>query len=727
MTTTTGKKELLAVTSVGALISEFLKDETNVLNGEAWAAMYANVMEKYELSDLERIADELRSFDPAVQLPGVTGPWKVVKVPEYEKETNEGLRKSMLVSWLCEADWHAPLVPMIGGVMAECRSLALLCQTSRVCGRTTCFDSVEKAVADLTQFAGGPMVRALDFVVTVAKFNMGGRSKERSTDQMSWGLYVEPNESEKEGTGSVKPAKGKGNIGDLHAFWEEDESEDENEVSEEESRAYQARVEALRTSKNSAKIDKVVQKLLSAQMTKKEFLSWLEQGEAVKAAKQSAGSGGSGLLGVLGGSGGGSGLGGVSGGLEEAIKKAVEAQFKNSALTCGVLGGSQSNHLLGGSMSRVATGQLGAMGGAGGQELKKIKEIQLRDSASVGLREKGNMRSLVMQEKTESIKREWDRLSEKVKAYPSGAGEFATKANLQLNVLWTILYKIAQLECDLQECLPEHATLQQTIVFQMESAGLEKGRTVEYLKRLDEAVGHYQQQGLLVAQEYIKVHEEKMKGEGMKDAMGEAMLKQAEKSALAKRKLAVQEKQWEALSGPGLSGVSLAAHYGQQHQMGPLLGFGIGGGSGGSGGLQPAGGMIQPVPKKPRGGESRADEFGVQGAYRKGGVLGERKGIEWVDAGVWRADLAGALAPKPGTFTTDRRYNFDTAWKGVQNPTNQGRLSCDICQQQGHAAAECGAGYTGQLMEFQRNGKRHLTWQFINKERLCNGFGRKKN
>ena len=102
MTTTTGKKELLTVTSVGALISEFLQDETNVLNGEAWAAMYANVMEKYELSDLERIADELRSFDPAVQLPGVTGPWKVVKVPEYEKETNEGLRKSMLVRlvWL---------------------------------------------------------------------------------------------------------------------------------------------------------------------------------------------------------------------------------------------------------------------------------------------------------------------------------------------------------------------------------------------------------------------------------------------------------------------------------------------------------------------------------------------------------------------------------------------------------------------------------------------------
>ena len=99
--------------------------------------------------------------------------------------------------------------------------------------------------------------------------------------------------------------------------------------------------------------------------------------------------------------------------------------------------------------------------------------------------------------------------------------------------------------------------------------------------------------------------------------------------------------------------------------------------------------------------------------------------MEWVDAGVWSQELAGAMAPKPGTFTADRRYNFDSHCKGVVNPQNDGRMTCDICGQVGHAAAECGRGYTGQPMEFQREGKRHLTWVFLNDKKLCNAFGRK--
>ena len=56
---------------------------------------------------------------------------------------------------------------------------------------------------------------------------LGGCSKERSTDQLSWGPYVEPEKSEKERIALKKPEGKKGNPDDLHAFWEEDESEDD--------------------------------------------------------------------------------------------------------------------------------------------------------------------------------------------------------------------------------------------------------------------------------------------------------------------------------------------------------------------------------------------------------------------------------------------------------------------------------------------------------------------
>ena len=107
--------------------------------------------------------------------------------------------------------------------------------------------------------------------------------------------------------------------------------------------------------------------------------------------------------------------------------------------------------------------------------------------------------------------------------------------------------------------------------------------------------------------------------------------------------------------------------------------------------------------------------------------MGDRQGVEWVDAGVWAEDLKGKMAPKPGTLGTDDRYWFDNRGTGggVVNPGNKGPMTCDICGQKGHGKAECGASYTGQPEEFEKNGKTYITWQYLNKRRLCNGRGRK--
>ena len=107
-------------------------------------------------------------------------------------------------------------------------------------------------------------------------------------------------------------------------------------------------------------------------------------------------------------------------------------------------------------------------------------------------------------------------------------------------------------------------------------------------------------------------------------------------------------------------------------------------------------------------------------------MLGERQGVQWVDAGVWSPDLAGKMAPAPGTFTTDSRYFFNSRTRGVVNPENRGTMNCDICGKKGHGQAECGAHYSGSPDQFEKGGKSYLTWQYLNRNNLCNAKGEKR-
>ena len=102
-----------------------------------------------------------------------------------------------------------------------------------------------------------------------------------------------------------------------------------------------------------------------------------------------------------------------------------------------------------------------------------------------------------------------------------------------------------------------------------------------------------------------------------------------------------------------------------------------------------------------------------------------RDGIAWVDAGIYDASLKGSLAPKPGTFTTDNRYNYDNPRfsGGRVNERNDGSMTCDMCGTKGHGKAECGMDYTKQPLKFQRNGKTHLTWRYLWNEKLCGPYG----
>ena len=83
------------------------------------------------------------------------------------------------------------------------------------------------------------------------------------------------------------------------------------------------------------------------------------------------------------------------------------------------------------------------------------------------------------------------------------------------------------------------------------------------------------------------------------------------------------------------------------------------------------------------------------------------------------------VAPRPGKFSSDTRYNFDNAMTngGVVNPTNNGKMTCDICGNVGHGAAECGAKHSGQPLTFEKDGVTHYTWRFLWENGLCGPFG----
>ena len=377
-----------------------------------------------------------------------------------------------------------------------------------------------------------------------------------------------------------------------------------------------------------------------------------------------------------------------------------------------------TQHLQQGGLSEMA-----GMGGASAAEMVKLQGLQMKYHASAGLRKTGQgMREVLMQGKIVQLKKEHALLKEQIDIYPE---PFKAKAELQLNALWGIDMRMCELSCDLSEVGENEVYLRSNLQSMLTAQVMEKGRCEEYLLRLGQAVEYYAKSEYM-GLEFLKEYEKRLKGDSAKDVEGESIRKEAEKMATQKRKLEAAE--WQAkhakemANGGSMVSMMQALPMGQSaimnHYQQQLAGPGQGGFGkkprplaahevNARGGLG-AGGMVQPM-------------------YRKGGMLGERRGIEWVDAEVWHPELKGALAPKPGTFTNDRRYNYDCVQfpKGQVNPRNDGRMTCDICGKQGHAAAECGRDYTGQPSEFQRAGKRHLTWVFLDEKKLCNAFGRK--
>ena len=117
-------------------------------------------------------------------------------------------------------------------------------------------------------------------------------------------------------------------------------------------------------------------------------------------------------------------------------------------------------------------------------------------------------------------------------------------------------------------------------------------------------------------------------------------------------------------------------------------------------------------------------EFDDAGRKKGGWNDPNRRKLEWVDVKAYDPKLSG-VAPRPGKFSSDTRYNFDNAMTngGVVNPTNNGKMTCDICGNVGHGAAECGAKHSGQPLTFEKDGVTHYTWRFLWENGLCGPFG----
>ena len=686
-----------------------------------WTAFHTAMLMKYSLAELEKIGEQARKLKVS-DFSNLGGKWGFPVAPTWETIDSEDERKDTIVAWLCAFDMKAPLVTSEGTEVVKCPSLALMLATARVCGRVTLFESVEEVQADLFAKSKGPVMYALDGLLVQSQFWNGGVARSEGSACPAWGSV----ESPAPGVTALSGVLGESRqiaesqlVGALCLSVFDDDEEDEEEL---EKAVLESRVEALRTPRTSDAIDGVIKQLKEKTLSKPVFMTWLEGAEkkmAAKAAKLQAAmpagfrSGRMELSGAMMGEMGppqGLGAYAASGGVGvEGVVKGVERPTGGMGVMQGsVFGGLQSNMFTG----NLSGGMYGSGGMGSDAEKKKLQSITMRDNASVSLRDKASLREMSIQSRIMELEKEHERRKEKVLSYPE---EYKMKAELQLNQLWTVELRATELACDVEEAPDSEVWLLEQLRVMIQQMEMQKSKCLEYLFRIGQAVKMAREESEMLGSEFLRAYEEQLKGAAAKDSKGEQLRKEAERRTNQKRKLQAQESTIKQNSQMNSQNLQLVAHYQQQlSQQKEWVGngklqrtdtFDRRGGGGGKGGM--------------------LDRGAVGNSFRPGGMMGERRPVEWVDAGVWSQELAGAMAPKPGTFTADRRYNFDSHCKGVVNPQNDGRMTCDICGQVGHAAAECGRGYTGQPMEFQREGKRHLTWVFLNDKKLCNAFGRK--
>ena len=692
------------------------------LSDDDWKTMYKLNLARYSLQELAEQLGQLRNNQRSDHFKGFGGTFHLLEVDLHEGEADEASRKSKLIDELGEADFVGPLVPFIGGRVASCQNLGMWQMTGRLCGRSAVYKTTDSARDDMIEKAAGLVMTQAEFALTAANWMFGGHDKAEAAKLEPWGLpevvpkqIVTPEGAKVSGTkrGRGVEAPDANDSDDLLDMWDDNDEEDEET---EKMRLLGLRTEALRTAENSDMIDKVTKRVQEGTISEAKFMQWLEKGEERQLQKAKKVKREGGKVGEL------SGMQGLmieAGVAPTAQKSAADSELNQRLLmlakSCGGANGGVFTQVMEG--GSAGSHNAGSAAQASSEETKKMQAIMMRDRASVALRDKGTLREVVMQTKMVRLQEEFDRTKAKVEQYQ---GEFRTKALLQLDLWWQAEYQTAQLGCDMTECGDNQTVLKAYLDGEIKSKMLDKQRVLEYLMRIEmanEAAKTDYEKGA----EFLRLHERDLKGAAMRDTKGEALMAEAERKVTAKKKLEVQAKTLQMMENQARGGaMQFVNQFGMQAEAMDFQQGWVDRGKAQGGRFKPVG--------APGGAnlQARRDENGKLGSFRKGGVFGERKEVQWVDAGVWRADLAGKLAPAPGTFTTDTRYQYNNDRRGVVNPENRGPMTCDICGQKGHGQAECGADYTGQPMQFERGGKTYLTWQFLNKERVCNAKGEKR-